>query len=787
VYAILFAPPLLGLVWSVLAWFKVTGIKLEAPTEMPANLATPLTDEMSMDKRGESVKEMIRLSGIIERGAITFLKAEYRVMAVFIVVFSGVLMLVTGVLQNDMRAGIATTVSFVAGSLTSVLCGWIGMMIAVKTNVKTTHACWTSMSGGFDVALVGGSVMGLSLVSIGVLGLLALVLCMKQFSGMYEKEEGGFDFEQRVKMFECIAGYGLGGSAIALFGRVGGGIYTKAADVGADLAGKLNAGLEEDDVRNPATIADNVGDNVGDIAGMGADLFGSFAEATCAAMVLGCNCKALAPSWASLMYPVLISTAGIVVGMLTLALRSVMYGVDDKKKLEDAGVERALKGVLIISTVLMTPVVVGLSKVCLPPTFTIVDGSAPEKDVQWWFCAVAVVLGLWSGLIIGFVTEYYTSSSYDPVRSIARTQVQSAATGVIVGLAVGYISCVVPTICLGITVLIAHNMVGMYGVALAALGMLGTLTMGLTIDAYGPISDNAGGIAEMTLQGAEGLMVRARTDCLDAAGNTTAAIGKGFAIGSAALVSLALFGAFCVRANVQRVDILNEWVFTGLLLGAMIPYAFAAWTMKSVGLAADEMVAECGRQFDLGILDEGSKIEPDYEACIKISTDASLREMLAPGALVILSPMIAGLGFGKNACAGMLSGALVSSVQLAISMSNSGGAWDNSKKWISSGGLAEYAAETDSKGNTNFPIKSGSTVKDQYGKGSDAHTSSVTGDTIGDPLKDTSGPALNIVMKLTAIISLVFGSAILKYSNSEGGPIWLPVVAAATAATPASS
>jgi len=396
-------------------------------------------------------------------------------------------------------------------------------------------------------------------------------------------------------------------------------------------------------------------------------------------------------------------------------------------------------------------------------------------------------LGLWSGLIIGFVTEYYTSSSYDPVRSIARTQVQSAATGVIVGLAVGYISCVVPTICLGITVLIAHNMVGMYGVALAALGMLGTLTMGLTIDAYGPISDNAGGIAEMTLQGAEGLMVRARTDCLDAAGNTTAAIGKGFAIGSAALVSLALFGAFCVRANVQRVDILNEWVFTGLLLGAMIPYAFAAWTMKSVGLAADEMVAECGRQFDLGILDEGSKIEPDYEACIKISTDASLREMLAPGALVILSPMIAGLGFGKNACAGMLSGALVSSVQLAISMSNSGGAWDNSKKWISSGGLAEYAAETDSKGNTNFPIKSGSTVKDQYGKGSDAHTSSVTGDTIGDPLKDTSGPALNIVMKLTAIISLVFGSAILKYSNSEGGPIWLPVVAAATAATPASS
>jgi len=319
-------------------------------------------------------------------------------------------------------------------------------------------------------------------------------------------------------------------------------------------------------------------------------------------------------------------------------------------------------------------------------------------------------------------------------------------------------------------------------------GMLGTLTMGLTIDAYGPISDNAGGIAEMTLTGDEGEMVRARTDCLDAAGNTTAAIGKGFAIGSAALVSLALFGAFCVRAKVERVDILNEWVFTGLLLGAMIPYAFAAWTMKSVGLAADEMVAECSRQFDLGILEPDAlkrdpPLKPDYEACIKISTDASLREMLAPGALVILAPMIAGLGFGKNACAGMLSGALVSSVQLAISMSNSGGAWDNSKKWISSGGLAEYAAEKDSKGNTKLPIKTD--AKADYGKGSDAHTSSVTGDTIGDPLKDTSGPALNIVMKLTAIISLVFGSAILKYSNSEGGPIWLPVVAKVVATTAA--
>jgi len=442
----------------------------------------------------------------------------------------------------------------------------------------------------------------------------------------------------------------------------------------------------------------------------------------------------------------LVSTTGIFVGMLTLMLRSALPCFQVKK---DKDVERALKGVLIISTVLMTPVVVGLSYVCLPAQFTMENGTKVQT-VEWYYCAASIVLGLWSGLIIGYVTEYYTSSTYAPVQSIAKTQQQSAATGVIVGLAVGYVSCIIPTFCLGVSVLVAHTLVGMFGVALAALGMLGTLTMGLTIDAYGPISDNAGGIAEMTLFEEEGEKVRERTDCLDAAGNTTAAIGKGFAIGSAALVSLALFGAFCVRAKVQQVDILDPWVFTGLLFGAMMPYAFAAWTMKSVGEAADQMVQECKRQFELGILEEPPRAEPDYKTCIKISTDASLWEMIAPGALVILSPIVAGLGFGKNACAGMLSGALVSSVQLAISMSNSGGAWDNSKKWISAGGLG-----------------------DDQRKGSEAHKNSVTGDTVGDPLKDTSGPALNIVMKLTAIISLVFGTAIMNNSNDNGGPIWL--------------
>merc|ERR1711976_687631 len=427
---------------------------------------------------------------------------------------------------------------------------------------------------------------------------------------------------------------------------------------------------------------------------------------------------------------------GIVVGVLTLLLQGTLYKVKDMPD-----VEKALKGILVISTVLMTPVVVFLSKYCLPETFSM----GPEYEhVTQMDCTISVCLGLWSGLIIGYITEYYTSHSYTPVREIAETQKQSAATGIIYGLALGYLSCIIPVICLGVTILVAHTLCGIFGVALGALGMLGTMTMGLTIDAYGPISDNAGGIAEMSGLPEE---VRNLTDCLDAAGNTTAAIGKGFAIGSAALVSLALFGAFTVRANVEKVDILNAWVFTGLLFGAMMPYAFAALTMKSVGKAANEMVKECLEQFP-NIMNNSA--QPDYERCIRISTEASLEEMILPGALVILSPLVAGLGFGKNTCAGLLSGALVSSVQLAISMSNTGGAWDNSKKYISAGGLGP-----------------------EFRKGSEAHKNSVTGDTVGDPLKDTSGPALNIVMKLTAILSLVFGTVIANYSNKEGGPFWL--------------
>lgn len=704
-------PAVLGILWSAKEWIAVANCKIDGHPDLLAN-----QDSGAQQSAQDIVSEMIKISKTISDGAMSFLKAEYTYMAVYIVLFSIFLVFFTGV---------PTTIAFVVGAVTSIICGYLGMRIAVFTNVRTTHQCWKSLAAGFDVAIQGGCVMGLSLVSIGVLALFALIEGLKMF-----------DLKNTETLYEAIAGYGLGGSSIALFGRVGGGIYTKAADVGADLSGKNDYGLDEDDYRNPACIADNVGDNVGDIAGMGADLFGSFAESTCAALVLAASSPDLRGSWRGQMYPVLISSAGIVVGILTLLARACCYKVKDMPD-----VEKALKGVLVISTVLMTPVVIFLSQWCLPETFSMGTGY---EEVKWWYCAVSIMLGLWSGLIIGYITEYYTSHSYTPVREIAETQKQSAATGIIYGLALGYLSCIIPVLCLGVTILVAHTLCGMFGVALGALGMLGTMTMGLTIDAYGPISDNAGGIAEMA-----GLpeTVRGLTDCLDAAGNTTAAIGKGFAIGSAALVSLALFGAFCVRAKVTSVDILNPWVFTGLLFGAMIPYAFAAMTMKSVGKAANDMVKECLEQFPKIMGPE--RMAPDYERCIKISTEASLREMLAPGALVIFSPLVAGLGFGKNCCAGLLSGALVSSVQLAISMSNTGGAWDNSKKYISAGGLGK-----------------------EFVKGSEAHKNSVTGDTVGDPLKDTSGPALNIVMKLTAIISLVFGSAIAQFSNAEGGPFW---------------
>jgi inorganic pyrophosphatase len=497
---------------------------------------------------------------------------------------------------------------------------------------------------------------------------------------------------------------------------------------------------------------------------MGADLFGSFAEATVAALVIASS-GSIANDLSALYFPVLISSSGILVGMITLAVIILLL---DKLANSYSGIEWSLKLLLIISTILQTPVVILLGLYALPEKFTLPN---VEGDVTNWGCIIAVIIGLWAGLIIGLVTEYYTSHTYRPVREIAESQMQTAATGIIYGLALGYLSCIIPVILIAIIVVVSFSFCGMYGVALGALGMLSTLTIGLTIDGYGPISDNAGGIAEMAHCGEK---VRACTDALDAAGNTTAAIGKGFAIGSAALVALALFGAFKTRAEIPHVDVADPWTFAGLLIGALLPYAFSAMTMKSVGQAAEAMVKECFKQFDKMFVraENGSiqetGVKPDYEKCINISTQASLKEMIAPGLLVILSPILMGLAFGENCTAGLLVGALVSGVQLAISMSNTGGAWDNSKKYIKAGGLKKDGHEAikgdkDCDGNLT---KAGLTWKA-------AHENSVTGDTVGDPLKDTSGPSLNILVKLSAITSLVFAPVVSKYSNNTGGPFWL--------------
>jgi inorganic pyrophosphatase len=561
---------------------------------------------------------------------------------------------------------------------------------------------------------------------------------------------------------------------MALFGRVGGGIFTKAADVGADLSGKV-AGvkkgdqmffLDEDSPLNPATIADNVGDNVGDVAGMGSDLFGSFAEASCAALVISASsAEIVSGGYAALMFPLSISAAGIVMCMLTSFLATHVMEV---AKHQD--VEKVLKVQLFVSAVLMTGACYPLAHALLPDKFGFQDykqisTDATEQKLRQectrlgaWAC---VTCGLWGGCIIGFITEYYTSHSYQPVRDVAESCNQGgAATNIIYGLALGYLSTIIPIVLLAVNVFVAFSLCGMYGVALAALGMLGTLSTCLSIDVYGPIADNAGGLAEM----AEfPKFVREKTDALDAAGNTTAAIGKGFAIGSAALVSLALFGGFVSRlaghaamvgGHKLQIDInvLRPITFAFLFLGAMLPYWFTAFCMKSVGLAAGAMVQNVKEQFEANgdkiMATDETRVAPNYQACIKISTDASLREMIAPGMLVMFSPLVTGVFFGVEAVCGLLVGSLVSAVQLAISQSNSGGAWDNAKKFVESDQL----------------IIDGVT----YGKKTDVHKAAVVGDTVGDPLKDTSGPALNIVMKLMAILSLVFSDFFVSINAGQG-------------------
>jgi len=615
----------------------------------------------------------------------------------------------------------------------------------VNANARTTVAAASEPTGklteAFKVAFRAGAVMGHALCGMGIGVLVVLLLAYKSLPRFEDPASWNV-------MMDCVAGFGLGGSSVALFGRVGGGIYTKAADVGADLVGKVVHGLEEDDPKNPATIADNVGDNVGDVAGMGADLFGSFAESTCAALVIGTTSKDLvAAGWGAVLFPVSISSVGVLVCLACSFLATDVKPVQGFKD-----VEPALKLQLISTTALAVPAVFACAAFLLPESFEMVSVTAGTKSVPWYgaaFCAAAGALG---GLLIGLVTEFYTSHSFEPVKELAHACKQGAAVNLIYGLALGYKSAIIPVFALAVIVFVAFAIADLYGVALAALGMLSTLATGLTIDGYGPVTDNAGGIAEMAQLPEQ---VREKTDCLDAAGNTTAAIGKGFAIGSAALVSLALYGAFVVRLGIHEgVNVLEPLTFAALLVGANLPYWFSAMTMKSVGVAAAEMVKEVERQFKANpdLLNPASDSVPDYDACVQISTKASLREMIPPACLVMLSPLIAGTFFGVKAVFGILTGGLVSGVQLAISMSNSGGAWDNAKKYISGGFDADVELRK----------------KDEHGRSTPVHQAAVTGDTVGDPFKDTSGPALNILMKLMAILSLVFAEYFLAINDGRG-------------------
>ncbi|KAJ9533580.1 hypothetical protein QJQ45_026650 [Haematococcus lacustris] len=700
------------------------------------------------EQRGEEdvVAKAAEIQDAICDGANAFLLTEYKYMGVFGLIFSIIIFSLLSIVKpegdrtkdDEFRNGLFSTIAFIVGAVTSIVSGYLGMAIATYANARTTLEARKGIAPAFQVAFRSGAVMGFLLASLGLLNLFLTIVIFSKFYG-----------DDWKGLFEAITGYGLGGSSIALFGRVGGGIYTKAADVGADLVGKLEKDIPEDDPRNPAVIADNVGDNVGDIAGMGSDLFGSFAESTCAALVISAvSSLGQDHDFVGMTFPLALSAAGILVCILTTFLAT---DLQPAKTIAD--IEHTLKMQLIISTLLMTPVAWALATYMLPAEFTLTVASADPKVpfdtkvVKNWYMFCTVAVGLWGGLLIGLQTEYFTSNRYKPVQDVADACRTGAATNIIFGLALGYKSCIIPTIAIATAIYTGNTLAGMYGIATAALGMLGTLATGLAIDAYGPISDNAGGIAEMAGMGED---IRERTDALDAAGNTTAAIGKGFAIGSAALVSLALFGAFVTRAGIDLVhsSILDPKVFGGLLVGAMLPYWFSAMTMKSVGKAALAMVQEVRRQFNTipGLMEGTGR--PDYKACVAISTQSSLSEMIPPGALVMLSPVVVGTLFGTQALAGLLAGALVSGVQLAVSMSNTGGAWDNAKKYIEAGNT-EHA-------------------RDMGGKGSDCHKAAVVGDTVGDPLKDTSGPSLNILIKLMAVESLVFAPFFASCANGNG-------------------
>jgi K(+)-stimulated pyrophosphate-energized sodium pump len=674
-------------------------------------------------------ENMMELAGYVAKGAMAFLKAEWKILFYFVVI-AAIILGWSGTLVENSSPIIA--ISFVIGAFLSAFAGYLGMNIATKANVRTTQAAKTSLKNALNVSFTGGTVMGLGVAGLAVLGMGSLFIL---FYNMFVVSTGGdVNGAAMETALEVLAGFSLGAESIALFARVGGGIYTKAADVGADLVGKVEAGIPEDDVRNPATIADNVGDNVGDVAGMGADLFGSYVATILASMVLGReivsadNFGGIAP----VLLPLVIAGLGLMFSIVGTFFVKITKDTDS--------VQNALNKGNWISILLTVAASYPVIMYMLPEGDLVLSRGGSIAFTKMGVFG-AVVIGLVVGALMSMITEYYTSMGKRPVNSIIKQSSTGHATNIIGGLSVGMESTVAPIIVLAAGIYGSFLVAGLYGVAIAAAGMMATTAMQLAIDAFGPIADNAGGIAEMSGLPKE---VRERTDILDAVGNTTAATGKGFAIASAALTALALFAAYVGIAGIDSIDIYKADVLAGLFVGAMIPFIFSSLAIAAVGRAAMDMVNEVRRQFREipGIMEY--KAKPEYEKCVEISTKASIREMVAPGAIALLAPMIVGFAFGPEVLGGLLAGITVSGVLMGIFQNNAGGAWDNAKKSFEKGveinGKMEY-------------------------KGSDAHKASVTGDTVGDPFKDTSGPSMNILIKLTSIVALIIAPHI---SNGDG-------------------
>ena len=689
-------------------------------------LAVMIVKALWVNKQDAGDANMVELAGYIARGAQAFLRAEWRVLSVFVVV-AAVLLGWSAEIELEGRAEHSDwliAIAFIIGAVFSAFAGWIGMSIATKANVRTTQAARTSLKKALAVSFTGGTVMGLGVAGLAILGIGTLFIV---FNNRYT------DMAQAL---EVLAGFSLGAESIALFARVGGGIYTKAADVGADLVGKVEAGIPEDDPRNPATIADNVGDNVGDVAGMGADLFGSYVATMLATMVLGRELVSDAEIAPTILLPMVIGGLGI--------LFSIAGTFFVRIKGEDSSVMNALNMGNWSSMVLTAVASYFIIDWMLPAKMTFERGGVESVitsiNVYW-----SVILGLVVGTLMSLVTEYYTSMGRRPVDSIVQQSGTGHGTNVIGGLAIGMESTVLPIIILAAGIYGAFELAGLYGVAIAATGMMATTAMQLAIDAFGPIADNAGGIAEMSHLPAE---VRERTDNLDAVGNTTAATGKGFAIASAALTALALFAAYVELAGITGIDIYKAKVLAMLFVGAMIPFFFSSLAISAVGKAAMDMVKEVRRQFREipGIMEGTAK--PEYEKCVEISTKASIRQMIAPGALALVSPVFVGFAFGPEALGGLLAGITVSGVLMGMFQNNAGGAWDNAKKSFEKGVVID-----------------GQTFK----KGSEPHKAAVTGDTVGDPFKDTSGPSMNILIKLTSIVALVIAPFINEGAAGHAG------------------